>query len=291
MLVGYANNRITVIGDGFKYLKDCPGGNAQWDCMFEIPTKCPPAKALNGQPWSEELEKSGAPARVDLFSRANYQRNYYPWAASDGFHTKTPFWLPPEIAPFLKSIHGDPRVWVVGHLESYMLRFNNDTTERILKINRDIVKNFNHPVAGVHVRRTDHRVEAPFRELSEYMVHVKKWFDDQNHQGDRWVYLASDEPNVITEAERTWTDYKWLYHKQEGAISGAVAANQNFQNDRSSMTGTLSLLSDWYFLQRVDYLVGTSSSQVTRMAYELMQRFHQDASKLFVSLDDPWYFP
>jgi len=57
------------------------------------------------------------------------------------------------------------------------------------------------------------------------------------------------------------------------------------------MAGTLALLSDWYFLQQVDFLVGTSSSQVTRMAYELMQPFHANASALFVSLDDPWYFP
>lgn len=124
------------------------------------------------------------------------------------------------------------------------------------------------------MRRTDHRVEAPFRELHEYMEHVKKWFESINHNGEKYVYIASDEPKVIEEAITKWTDYKvtillfdiivvkWLYYNNDGTISGAVKNNQNFQQDRSSMAGTLALFSDWYFLQRVDYLVGTSSSQV-----------------------------
>jgi len=292
MLVGFASNRVTVVADGFRYLRDCPGGNSPWSCVFEPVTRCNTDGITGGTPWSEEAEQRGEKiTRVDLFSRSSMTRNFYPWAASDGFHTNTPFWLPNELAPILRTLHGDPRVWVIGHLEQYMLRFNNKTLHAIRDLNKNLVAEWKHPIAGVHVRRTDHRVEAPFRELSEYMEHVSKWFASIGQTRNKYVYLASDEPRVITEAEENYKDYKFLYHKQKNAISGAVNGNSNLQSDRSSMAGTMALLSDWYFLQQVDFLVGTSSSQVTRMAYELMQPFHANASALFVSLDDPWYFP
>jgi len=52
-----------------------------------------------------------------------------------------------------------------------------------------------------------------------------------------------------------------------------------------------SIFSDWHFLSHCNYLVGTHSSQVTRVAYELMQLHQVDASKQIKSLDHPWYFP
>jgi len=39
-----------------------------------------------------------------------------------------------------------------------------------------------------------------------------------------------------------------------------------------------------------DYLVCTFSSQVCRIAYEIMQQNHVDASDRFKSLDDIWYY-
>ena len=47
---------------------------------------------------------------------------------------------------------------------------------------------------------------------------------------------------------------------------------------------------DIYFLSRCDFLVCTFSSQVCRLAYELMQVRYPDASWRFRSLDDVYYF-
>lgn len=33
-----------------------------------------------------------------------------------------------------------------------------------------------HPIAGMHVRRTDKIAEAPFRDVSEYMDRILKWW-------------------------------------------------------------------------------------------------------------------
>jgi hypothetical protein len=42
-----------------------------------------------------------------------------------------------------------------------------------------------HPIAGIHVRRTDHGSEAPFRMINEYMERINKW----------WNTFLSDHPD------------------------------------------------------------------------------------------------
>jgi hypothetical protein len=52
----------------------------------------------------------------------------------------------------------------------------------------------------IHVRRTDHGNEAPFRELSEYLHFADEWFAN-NQVAEKMIYLASDEIAVIKEAQ------------------------------------------------------------------------------------------
>jgi hypothetical protein len=110
-------------------------------------------------------------------------------------------------------------------------------------------------------------------------------------KGQRTIYIATDEPAVLKEALDGYPQYKWLYYTSPDGVQSGASVDKNLQQDRSSMRGTMALFADWYFLSNVDFLVGTSSSQVTRLAYELMQTRLYDATSRFVSLDDPWYFP
>lgn len=128
------------------------------------------------------------------------------------------------------------------------------------------------------MRRTDHRIEAPFRDLKEYMEHVDKWFESVPDTGVRRVYLATDEKAVLEEALRDYPHYQWLYHENGNQVGGFVKVPAAGKDIRTSWEGTLGLFSDWAFLSSVDFLVGTSSSQVTRMAYELMNFKRVDAS-------------
>ena len=58
----------------------------------------------------------------------------------------------------------------------------------------------------MHVRRTDKvGLEAAFHSVEEYMLYVDEWFDtyEQKHPGvKRKVYLASDDPTVLSDAKR-----------------------------------------------------------------------------------------
>ncbi len=55
----------------------------------------------------------------------------------------------------------------------------------------------------------------------------------------------------------------------------------------SSLRG---ILIDIHMLAHSDHLVCTFSSQVCRLAYEIMQTLHPDASTKFKSLDDIYYY-
>jgi glycoprotein 6-alpha-L-fucosyltransferase len=61
-------------------------------------------------------------------------------------------------------------------------------------------------------------------------------------------------------------------------------------NSRYTPESAQGVILDIYFLSRCDYLVCTFSSQVCRLAYELMQPRFADASWRFYSLDDVYYY-
>ncbi|GIY50593.1 alpha-(1,6)-fucosyltransferase [Caerostris extrusa] len=112
----------------------------------------------------------------------------------------------------------------------------------------------------IHVRRTDKiGTEAQFHPIEEYMEHVEEYFQLlglEHPVKEKRVYLATDDPNLLAESKK-----KKIYLETFENI------NQN-----------LKLLSMHF------------SSQVCRLAYEIMQDFHPDASSYFRSLDDIFYF-
>lgn len=60
----------------------------------------------------------------------------------------------------------------------------------------------------VHVRRTDKvGTEAAFHPIEEYMVHVEEHFQYMSqriHVDKKRVYLATDDPSLLQEAQTKW---------------------------------------------------------------------------------------
>ncbi|CAL1536440.1 unnamed protein product [Lymnaea stagnalis] len=192
--------------------------------------------------------------------------------------TVLPLAVPADLAPKLALFHGNPPAWWVGQMAAYILRFT-PTFEAHLRERKEMM-GFTGPIVGVHVRRTDKLyVEAAFHDLREYMNHVRDYYDQlERTRPDvkRRVYLASDE-QVFDEARKRFPDYTFL-------------VNEQISKDRETVDGLAGLVEDVHFLSRCDFLVCTFSSQVCRLAYELMQTLHGDASQRFRSLDDIYYF-
>jgi len=297
--------------------------------VFQKPSSCRVSGPPSGmQPWSLSLEHSyqthigkdgkksaeliGHMATVPFFARGS-KIKIHGCASTDGDQTNDPFYLPPQIREILGEVKhkeiGDLRAWMVGQVESYLLRPNSYAKELLDNSHKEIFANIDtsdavywkyttlhfptmpHPIAGMHVRRTDHRGEAPFREVSEYMSWIDDWFSKQTKYRlstgvKRRVFLATDEPEVIKECKTKYGDrYVFIVSVVGGRTSGV--------GSRHGRLATVALLSDIFHLSECDFVVGTSSSQVTRMSYELMQTHSLDGHnwKRFVTLDDPWYFP
>lgn len=81
--------------------------------------------------------------------------------------------------------------------------------------------------------------------------------------------------------------YRYPNYEFLGDVSIAKGAAVATRYTDSSLRG---ILIDIHMLAHADYLVCTFSSQVCRLAYEIMQALHPDASSKFKSLDDIYYY-
>jgi len=205
----------------------------------------------------------------------------------DSVNPKPPF-LPPaipaDLADRIIRLHGDPIVWWVSQFLLYMLRPQPALQQLLDKTVEN--HNFQHPIVGIHIRRTDKvGTEAAFHPVEEYMKYVEEFYVQYELTHDvevRRVYVASDDPKVLGECRKSYPKYEFL-GDQSVAKSAAVSSRYS----DSSLKG---IIQDIHMLSLTDFLVCTFSSQVCRIAYEIMQQQHADAAARFKSLDDIWYY-
>ncbi|KAI4495709.1 hypothetical protein M0802_008332 [Mischocyttarus mexicanus] len=190
--------------------------------------------------------------------------------------------VPADIAERLKKLHGHPLVWWVGQVLKYLMR-PQDNMQKVLDNAKEKL-GFKKPIVGVHVRRTDKvGTEAAYHDIDEYMTKVDQYFDQLETKPDvRRVFLASDDPKVITTARSRYPNYEII-----GDPEIAETASVSKRYSDSSLQG---IIIDIHLLSLSDYLVCTFSSQVCRVAYELMQTYYPDAYNKFTSLDDIYYY-
>uniref|UniRef100_A0A224XLR6 Alpha-(1,6)-fucosyltransferase n=1 Tax=Panstrongylus lignarius TaxID=156445 RepID=A0A224XLR6_9HEMI len=196
-----------------------------------------------------------------------------------------PLVVPKDLADRIARLHGQPSVWWVGQFLKYLLRPQPATTD-LLKDAANKFK-FQRPIVGVHIRRTDKvGTEAAFHSSDEYMSHVEDYYKQLAFNSSKpitkRIYLASDDDKVFSEIRSRYPDYVVL---GDSKIAKSAALSTRYSGN--SLNG---IIMDIYFLSQTDYLVCTFSSQVCRVAYEIMQSLHHDASTRFRSLDDIYYF-
>ncbi|XP_008581281.1 PREDICTED: alpha-(1,6)-fucosyltransferase-like [Galeopterus variegatus] len=89
------------------------------------------------------------------------------------------------------------------------------------------------------------------------------------------------------------TMYKFIsffrYPNYEFISDNSISWSAGLHN-RYTENSLRGVILDIHFLSQADFLVCTFSSQVCRVAYEIMQTLHPDASANFHSLDDIYYF-
>lgn len=204
-----------------------------------------------------------------------------------------PLGVPSRLASDLIKLHSNPFIWFLGQVIKYILRPSDNFKEK-LELKKTELK-FIHPIVGLHIRRTDKiDFEAKFHSVDEYMAHVQDYYEqlslfneraDSPRNVQRKVYIATDEVKIWKGEElKSW---KELGYEFVGDPEIAASADQM---ERYSMHSLENLLYDIFLLSESDFIVCTFSSQVCRLAYELMQAKNFDKVNDAVTIDDVYYF-
>ncbi|XP_063614217.1 alpha-(1,6)-fucosyltransferase-like, partial [Penaeus indicus] len=188
--------------------------------------------------------------------------------------------VPRDFAQRLMSAHGDPFAWWMGQFFKYAMRMTHGFQDYVEKLGARL--GYESPIVGVQVRRTDKlRYDSRHIKLEEYMEVVDDFFDDLEIRGTkvktRRIYLATDEPEVLEEAKAKFPNYELVFNEESVATASL--------SQRESEANMRNLMADIYFLSRSDFLVCPMSSNICRLAYELMQTLHSDASRKLFSMD------
>ncbi|KAL3873263.1 hypothetical protein ACJMK2_036400 [Sinanodonta woodiana] len=268
LITGYANNRTVVIpATPWQY---APSG---WETVFQpIGAPCLQEKGILPERDPHNILRPDVSSLIGVENDMRINADYLPLA------------VPDDIADRLLRFHGDPPAWWIGQFVKYLFKFQPSTQKAIEEGIKKL--NWTTPIAGIHVRRTDKvNHEAGKHEVEEYMVYVEEWYDLLKKRQPvlkKRVFLASDDPDVIQEIQRKYPDYDFISDQD-------VSRSANPQN-RYQLTSLYGVLQDIILLSRCNYLVCTFSSQICRLAYELMQTHNGDASSNVQSLDDMFYF-
>lgn len=263
-LVAFGTERTMILkSKGWRYHKE------GWDSIFK--------------PLSDTCLSTSGDSYINWPGDANVQVINLPIV--DNVHPKPkyqPPGIPADIAPRLEKLHGHPLVWWVGQVLKFLMRPQDDISKVLEEAKNKL--GFKKPIVGIHVRRTDKiGSEADFHDIDEYMMKVKQYFDGLEEQPDvRRVFIASDDPKVIPAARNRYPNYEII---GDPAIAETASVSRRYSD--VSLHG---IMIDIHLLSLSDFLVCTFSSQVCRVAYELMQTFYIDAYNRFASLDDVYYY-
>ncbi|CAH1778390.1 unnamed protein product [Owenia fusiformis] len=198
-----------------------------------------------------------------------------------------PYAVPEDIAERLGHLHGNPIVWWIGQFVTYIMRpsprLNYYIEESYYRLGFDLKA----PVIGMHIRRGDKiQSEAKLHELEEYMQHADEFYKlyetMENRPIPRHIYLATDGVNVYKDAVSKYSQYTFMADENQDDC------RKCFKQDNE--VGLQAIAIDVFLLSKTNFLICTFSSQVCRLAYELMQGLHPDAHDYYVSLDDAYYF-
>ncbi|BHF80937.1 Alpha-(1,6)-fucosyltransferase [Sparganum proliferum] len=189
--------------------------------------------------------------------------------------------MPSQWSAKLGKLLGDPFPWYRGHLMNYILRLKDPTLrhelEMALQGMRKVsdAESYDGPIASIHIRRTDKlHSEAKLHAVEEYMFHVERFFELKEVEYGletgstrpppwsrrRRVFLASDDASVFQEARSRYPRYDFVGRQRNGSA----------YKNRWSTAGVFAILVDVHLLVSADFLVCTGSSNVCRLAYELL---------------------
>ena len=122
------------------------------------------------------------------------------------------------------------------------------------------------PITGpsIQVRRQDKFRETPFIEVGKYVEHIQEYFDildakisstkktpkekNQNNNARQAVFVATDEPKVLTELSLRFPKFHWV-------TRNGTSDESSILKNRYSDNGQDAIIKDVFVLAFSDFLV------------------------------------
>ena len=267
LLVAYATKRTVVI-NSITYMADKEG----WATVFQpFSETCTVDDVETISPWGEpDAIADKNTVELNRYNVANPRPDYMARA------------IPEDFADELIRLHGQPSIWWMGQLIKYIMRLQPIHQEALDNTRKR--EKFQHPIVGVHIRRTDKAVEAAFYEVEEYMLHVEEYYkllSTRQTVDVKTVYLATEKGQLLEEIRTKYPEYTFISNTDEQFVE--------VQSLRESEYMVQGIAIDVLLLAETDFLVCTFSSNVCRLAFELMQTIRTGAENSFYSLDSGYF--
>ena len=215
-------------------------------------------------------------------------------------------WVPPYTKSFCNEENMQyPTGWFLGILSGYVYRGFQPKVEEYIETKRKIFVNqmTANVSVGCHIRRTDKVTsgEAIRFELREYIndidhltamrvdVNGKRIKNYHGHYDDDYdidVYLATESMEVIDElcSNPYWKHgYNWIFDDKTVANAGKAEAER-----LANLNGQMDAIFDVIMLSERDYFVGTLSSNLGRLVFQLFANKYVDPSQYALSLDEKY---
>lgn len=189
--------------------------------------------------------------------------------------------IPADLAERLKRLEVNPSAWWMGQLKKYILRYQPEVLEAIERTQKKL--SFKNPIVGIQIRRTDKLTlkEGESYPIERYMSFAEEYFDQLEISGSlekRRIFLATEDPKVFREIQEKYPNYEIIFNME-------ASKEAESRQTRYSLSSLFGIITDIFLLSKSDFLVCTFTSNVGRLAYELMQTERPDASHRVKSLD------
>ena len=190
--------------------------------------------------------------------------------------------IPPSWTPAPSSV-ASPMAWWVGHILQHIYRLQPGMVEHVQAAKQKI--GFVEPLAGLQVRRTDKKGEAPYQEVEKYMPWVERYYGNASSGTVKRVFIATDEPRVVTELQTKYPDYIFLSDGDTVSL-----ANDKSFGSRWSREAHTGIITDIQLLMSCQFVACTLSSNICRLIYEIQSSRLWDTARTFHTVDDEYRF-
>lgn len=153
------------------------------------------------------------------------------------------------------------------------------------------------PTIGLHVRlgdaciKSEHAASSHGRkcnQLVDFMPHVKRVSEQY---GIKNIYLATDSKKVLSDT-RTYPQYNWIFDNstRRGGVLNHHAIEYALEHNLiNGYQEGLGVIDDLWLLADCDALVGKFTSNIDRVAYQIMTG-RSNCYRPYISMDSSWCF-